>query len=147
MTAPSAPAPTRPLPSTVRERTIYSVAKLNFEAKALLETGFPLLWVEGEISNLAAPRSGHIYFTLKDERAQIRCAMFRSRHRLLKQPLNAGDQVLVRARMTLYEPRGDMQLTVEHVEPAGEGLLLRAYEELKRNLEAEGLFDSDDQVG
>lgn len=123
------------------ERTVYTVARLNFETKALLENGFPLLWVEGEISNLATPRSGHVYFTLKDERAQIRCAMFRSRHRLLKQPLNAGDQVLVRARLTLYEPRGDMQLTVEHVEPAGEGALLLAYEALRQKLAEDGLFD------
>ena len=129
-------APTPP------KRDIYSVSRLNAEIRSLLEGSFPLLWVEGEISNLVTPRSGHSYFSLKDAHAQVRCALFRNRRQLLRfQPKN-GDQVLVRARLSLYEARGDFQLIVEHLEPSGEGALLRAFEALKAKLAAEGLFDS-----
>jgi exodeoxyribonuclease VII large subunit len=107
----------------------------------VIEGSFPLLWVEGEISNLAQPASGHIYFTLKDPAAQVRCAMFRAKRMLLGfAPVN-GQQVLVRARVSLYEGRGEFQLNVEHMEPAGEGALRLQLERLKQKLAAEGLFD------
>jgi len=122
-------------------RDIYSVSRLNREARAVLEGGFPLLWVEGELSNLAQPTSGHIYFSLKDPAAQVRCAMFRSKRLLLGfKPIN-HQQVLVRARVGLYEGRGEFQLVVEHMEPAGEGALCLQFERLKQKLAAEGLFD------
>jgi len=130
-----------PLFSSEPRRDIYSISRLNSEVKAVLDGSFPLLWVEGEISNLARPASGHIYFTLKDAHAQVRCAMFRMRRAKLRfQPEN-GMQVLVRARAGLYENRGEFQLGIEHMEPAGEGALRLAYEELKQRLGAEGLFD------
>ncbi|MCF6282355.1 MAG: exodeoxyribonuclease VII large subunit [Candidatus Polarisedimenticolaceae bacterium] len=125
-----------------QQRDIFSVSRLNREVRAVLEGSFPLLWISGEISNLARPASGHIYFSLKDEIAQVRCAMFRmKRQRLRFQPEN-GQQVLVRARVGLYEGRGDFQLLIEHMEPAGEGALQQAFEQLKQKLAAEGLFDS-----
>jgi exodeoxyribonuclease VII large subunit len=120
---------------------VYSVSQLNREARILLERAFPALWVSGEISNLARPASGHVYFSLKDAQAQVRCAMFRSAVRLMRVPPQNGQQVLVRARISLYEARGEFQLIVEHMEPAGDGLLLRRLEELKKRLAAEGLFD------
>jgi hypothetical protein len=121
---------------------VYSVAELNRDARQVLEDGLPALWVAGEISNLARPGSGHIYFSLKDAAAQVRCAMFRNANRSLKFSLEDGLQVLVRAKVTIYEPRGSYQLIVEHMEPAGEGLLRRRLEELKTKLATEGLFDS-----
>ncbi len=120
---------------------ILSVSQLNRAARQLLETGLPMIWVEGELSNLARPASGHIYFSLKDVQAQVRCAMFRSANRRLRFEPDSGLQVLLRARVSIYEPRGDYQLIVEHMEAAGEGLLRRRFEELKANLAAEGLFD------
>ena len=126
----------------VHNRDIWSVSRLNGEIRAVLEGSFPLLWVEGEISNLATPRSGHSYFSLKDEHAQVRCALFRNKRMLLRFQPKDGDRVLVRARISLYEARGDFQLIIEHMEPAGEGALQRAFEELKARLEAEGLFDA-----
>jgi exodeoxyribonuclease VII large subunit len=122
-------------------RQIYSVTQLNREVRTLLEGSFPLLWVEGEISNLAKPSSGHMYFSLKDQGAQVRCTMFRNRNIHLRFRPSDGMQVLVRARVSLYEGRGEFQLIVEHMEEAGEGALRRAYEELKARLAAEGLFD------
>ncbi|NEV63147.1 exodeoxyribonuclease VII large subunit [Thiorhodococcus minor] len=127
--------------STDFNRDIYSVARLTSEVRAVLDGSFPLLWVRGELSNLAQPASGHIYFSLKDEAAQVRCAMFRSKRILLPFRPENGQQVLVRARVTLYEPRGDFQLVVEHMEPGGEGALRLAFERLKQKLAAEGLFD------
>jgi exodeoxyribonuclease VII large subunit len=120
---------------------VHSVSELNRMVRQLIENDLPLLWVEGEVSNLARPASGHLYFSLKDERAQVRCAFFRGAQRGLAQPPANGQQVLVRARVSLYEPRGEFQLVVEHLEPAGEGLLRRRLEELKQKLSAEGLFD------
>lgn len=117
-----------------------SVSQLTRQVKSLLETSFMEVLVEGEISGLTRPASGHWYFTLKDERAQIRCAMFRNRNRLLKQAPADGEQVLVRAKVSLYEARGDFQLIAESIEPAGRGALQRAFEELKARLEREGLF-------
>ena len=123
-------------------RDVYSVSRLNAEARSVLEQSFPLVWVEGEISNLARPASGHIYFTLKDPQAQVRCAMFRSQRQRIRFQPEDGQQVLVRARISLYEGRGEFQLVVQHMEPAGEGALQQAFERLKQKLAAEGLFDT-----
>ncbi len=121
-------------------RDIYSVSRLNAEVRAVLDGSFPLLWVQGELSNLAQPASGHLYFSLKDGASQVRGAMFRGKRRLLGfQPAN-GQQLLVRARVGFYEPRGEFQLIVEQMEPAGDGALRLALEQLKRRLAAEGLF-------
>jgi len=126
---------------TQSNREIYSISELNSEARALLEKRFPLVWVEGEISNLARPASGHIYFSLKDEAAQVRCAMFKMRNRLVNfQPKN-GQQILARVRISLYEARGEFQLIVEHMEETGDGALRRQFEQLKNKLFEEGLFD------
>jgi len=122
-------------------RRTYSVSALAHAARALIETNFPDVWVEGEVSNLAAPASGHLYFTLKDADSQIRCALFRQRHaRIGCRPVD-GMHVLIRGRVSLYEPRGDFQIIASYVEQAGEGALRRAFEVLKRKLMAEGLFD------
>ena len=118
-----------------------TVSELNRKVKDLLEVHLPLIWVEGEISNFSKPSSGHWYFTLKDENAQIRCAMFRSRNSLVSFKPSNGDHVRLRARVSLYEGRGDYQLIVEHAEDVGFGLLQRRYEELKTKLANEGLFD------
>lgn len=123
-------------------RDIYSVSRLNAEARAVLEGSFPLLCVEGEISNLASPRSGHLYFSLKDAVAQVRCALFRGKRQLLRFSPANGDKVLARVRISFYEPRGEFQLLVEHLEPAGAGEAQRLFEALKQKLQAEGLFDS-----
>ena len=122
-------------------RSVLSVSDLNREVKQLLEGSIPLLWIGGEISNFAAPSSGHWYFTLKDARAQVRCAMFRGRNRSVRFPPQNGREVLIRARVSLYEGRGEFQLIVEHMEEAGFGALMRQLEELKAKLQAEGLFD------
>lgn len=124
-------------------REILTVTRLNRAVRALLEGHFGAVWVEGEISNLARPGSGHWYFSLKDPSAQVRCAMFRARNSLLGfNPAN-GAQVLVAARVSLYEPRGEFQLIVEHMEPAGEGLLRLKLEALKRKLADAGLFAAE----
>jgi len=123
-------------------RTVHTVSELAEILRALVEDSLPRLWVEGEISNLSRPSSGHWYFTLKDAQAQIRCAMFRNANYLVRPPPQNGDRVLVRAQASYYAARGDLQLICEHMEPAGEGALLRAFEELKRRLLAEGLFDA-----
>ncbi len=121
-------------------RTILNVSELNAEVNQLLTQGFPLLWVEGEISNLVRPASGHLYFTLKDNKSQIKSAMFRNRNMKLSiQPEN-GMKVLVRGRVGLYEPRGDYQLIAEHMEDAGVGQLQRQFEALKKKLADAGLF-------
>ena len=122
------------------ERTVYSVSGLNREVGQLLAHGLPGVWVEGEVSNFTAPSSGHWYFTLKDRDAQIRCAMFKGRQNAARlRPAN-GQQVVLRGRVGLYEPRGDYQLTVEALEPAGEGALRREFDQLRQRLTAEGLF-------
>ncbi len=118
---------------------IYSVSELNRETGLLLNAHFLSILVEGEISNLSIPASGHCYFTLKDSNAQVRCAMFRGQQRRIFKPEN-GKQVLVKAQVSLYEPRGDYQLIVEHLEEAGDGALRRAFDALTRKLAAEGLF-------
>lgn len=122
-------------------RDIYTVSRLNREVRTVLEGSFPLIWLEGELSNLARPASGHWYFSLKDEAAQVRCAMFRNRNMLVKGKPENGMQVLVRARISLYEARGEYQLIIEHLEEAGDGALRRAFEALKAKLDAAGLFD------
>ncbi len=129
------------IPPTDFQRDTYTISRLNREARALLEGSFPPLWVEGEISNLARPSSGHVYFQLKDATAQIRCALFRSQLRLAAVAPREGMHVIVRARVTLYEGRGEYQLIVEQLEEAGEGALRRAFEALKVRLAQEGLFD------
>jgi exodeoxyribonuclease VII large subunit len=119
---------------------ILTVAELNRLARAALERDFPLIWVAGEVSNLVRAASGHHYFTLKDTEAQVRCAMFRSRAQLLPWKLENGQQVEARALVTLYEARGEFQLTVESLRRAGLGRLYEAYLRLKEQLTAEGLF-------
>lgn len=128
-------------PAATGGRDVYTVSRLNREVRGLVESRFATLWIEGEISNFARPASGHWYFSLKDAGAQVRCAMFRARNALVATSPREGEQVLLRARVSLYEPRGDFQLIVDHLEPAGEGALRRRLEELKRRLAAEGLFD------
>src|SRR5450432_3283853 len=123
-------------------RDIYSVSRLNREVRVLLERGFGSLWLEAEISNLAKPASGHWYFSLKDAAAQVRCAMFRQRNMFSSSVPRDGQKVLVRARIGLYEPRGEFQLIVDHIEDAGLGALRRQYEELLAKLAAEGLFEA-----
>lgn len=123
------------------QRQTLTPTLLNAEVRAALERGFPLFWIEGEVSNFLRAKSGHLYFSLKDAGAQVRCAMWRTRATLLRFTPSDGQHVLARARVTLYEPRGEFQLQVEHMEPAGQGALQRAYEELKQRLAAEGLFD------
>ncbi|MBI2792127.1 MAG: exodeoxyribonuclease VII large subunit [Gammaproteobacteria bacterium] len=123
------------------DKEIFTVAQLNQTARELLEEALKLVWVKGELSNVALPRSGHIYFTLKDEHAQVRCAMFKgSNHRLKFTPAD-GMEVLVRANVSLYEPRGDYQLIITHMEEWGLGKLQQAFEALKAKLQAEGLFE------
>lgn len=120
---------------------VYTPSELNREVRMHIEMGFPRILLEAEISNLSRPASGHLYFSLKDQRAQIRCALFRSSaNRLSIRPEN-GMKVLARGRISLYEPRGDFQLIVDSLKDAGEGLLQRQFEELKQKLEIEGLFD------
>ncbi len=124
------------------KRDIFSVSRLVREARAVLEGSFPLIWLEGEISNYSRPSSGHMYLTLKDEAAQVRCAMFRGKNMLLRFKPENGMHVLVRARISLYEARGDFQIIIEHMEEAGLGALQRQFEELKARLGKEGLFDT-----
>ncbi len=121
----------------------FSVSELNRAVRELLEAGFTRIAVEGEISNLARPSSGHLYFTLKDAGAQIRCAMFRGRNRSLGFRPDPGQQVIARGQLSLYESRGDYQLIVDRLEPAGSGALQQAFEALQRRLQAEGLFAED----
>ncbi|EEC0295465.1 exodeoxyribonuclease VII large subunit [Salmonella enterica subsp. enterica] len=120
---------------------IFTVSRLNQTVRLLLEHEMGQVWISGEISNFTQPASGHWYFTLKDDTAQVRCAMFRNSNRRVTFRPQHGQQVLVRANTTLYEPRGDYQIIVESMQPAGEGLLQQKYEQLKAKLQAEGLFD------
>jgi len=119
---------------------VLRVAELNFAIKQLLESNVPLLWVRGEISNLVKAASGHWYFSLKDDQAQVRCVMFRHKNQLLGNPVGNGQQVEVLAAVTLYEQRGDFQLTVEQMRPAGLGILYEQFARLKQLLESQGLF-------
>jgi exodeoxyribonuclease VII large subunit len=121
-------------------RHVLTPSTLNRLVRGLLEDALPLVWIEGELSNVARPASGHLYFTLKDSLAQVRCAMFKTKSMGLRFRPADGVHVLCRARVGLYEPRGEFQLVVEHMEPAGEGALQREFEQLKAQLDAEGLF-------
>jgi len=124
-------------------RQIFSVSELNHDVRNLIERGFPLMWIQGEISNFVSASSGHWYFSLKDKKAQVQCAMFKNRSRLSQIKAENGLEVLVRARVTLYEPRGNYQLVIEHMEEAGLGALQRQFEELKQKLSNEGLFSTE----
>jgi len=124
------------------EARVYTPSELNREVKIHLEAGFPRILLEAEISNLARPASGHLYFTLKDDQAQIRCAMFRMSAGRMSIRAENGMNVLAAGRISLYEPRGDYQFIVDSLQEAGEGLLQRQFEELKKKLDAEGLFDT-----
>jgi len=124
------------------ELQVFSVSSLVRQAKAVLESEFGMVWIEGEISNLARPASGHLYFSLKDEKSQVRCALFRMQRSGLAINPEDGMLVRLRARVSLYEPRGDFQLIVDKLEPAGVGALQQAFERLKQRLAAEGLFDA-----
>ena len=124
---------------------IFSVSRLNQTVRLLLEQEMGQVWISGEISNFTQPASGHWYFTLKDDTAQVRCAMFRNSNRRVTFRPQHGQQVLVRANITLYEPRGDYQIIVESMQPAGEGLLQQRYEQLKAKLAAEGLFSPQEK--
>ncbi|TYL49039.1 exodeoxyribonuclease VII large subunit [Marinomonas sp. IMCC 4694] len=124
------------------QETAFTVSQLNRQIQQLLEASLPWILVEGEISNLAKPSSGHWYFSLKDDKAQIRCAMFKSKNTAVRFRPKEGDMVRLRARVTFYGPRGDCQLSVESMESAGEGALQQAFERLKNTLQSEGLFDA-----
>ncbi|HKP65229.1 MAG TPA: exodeoxyribonuclease VII large subunit, partial [Casimicrobiaceae bacterium] len=123
-------------------REILTPSALNRLVRDLLEDAFPLIWLEGEISNFTRSGPGHLYFSLKDSAAQIRCAMFKPRSTWLRFKPTDGMHVVARGRVTLYEQRGEFQLVVEHLEEAGEGALRREFEQLKARLAAEGLFES-----
>ncbi len=125
------------------DREVLSVSQLNNRARLLLEDVFAQIWVEGEISNLAKPASGHLYFTLKDSQAQVRCALFRQNAARVRQALRDGLAVKVRGKVSLFEGRGDYQLILDSVEPAGDGALRLAFEALKEKLSGEGLFSAE----
>lgn len=122
------------------DREVLSVSQLNQRARLLLEDVFPQVWVEGELSNISRPTSGHVYFTLKDRNAQVRCAIFRQQASRARELLRDGLLVRVRGRVSLYEGRGDYQMILDSVEAAGDGALRLAFEALKTALQAEGLF-------
>ena len=125
------------------EREVLTVSQLNARARRLLEEVFPQVWVEGELSNLARPSSGHMYFTLKDSGAQVRCALFRQHAARVRMDLRDGLLVRARGRVSVYEGRGDYQMILDAVEPAGDGALRQAFEALKLKLQQEGLFASE----
>ena len=130
-------------PPQLEGEKVLSVTNLNRMAKLLLEDNFPAVVVEGEISNLATPASGHWYLTLKDKTSQIRCAMFVNRNRVVRFKPQNGKQIIVRGRLSIYEGRGDYQLIADSMEDSGDGALRRAFEELKSKLQTIGLFDED----
>jgi exodeoxyribonuclease VII large subunit len=127
-------------PAQTTAKNIFTVSKLNRLARSVLETEIGQIWLSAEISNFVAASSGHWYFTLKDDRAQVKGAMFKGANRRVQQKPKEGDKVLVRANIGLYEPRGDYQIIVEHMEPEGEGQLKQQFEMLKRQLASEGIF-------
>tara|TARA_R110000772_G_scaffold75022_2_gene163110 strand:- start:118 stop:1503 length:1386 start_codon:yes stop_codon:yes gene_type:complete len=129
--------------TTSKKENVLSVSELNRAARSLLEDNFPAVLVEGELSNVAMPASGHWYFTLKDDSAQVRCAMFRGRNQFVKIKPREGMQIQLKAKLSLYEGRGDYQLIVENISPLGEGALRIAFEALKNKLLLEGLFNED----
>lgn len=125
----------------IDDKKVFTVYQLNQSARVLLEEAFRIVWVKGELSNVAMPRSGHIYFTLKDAKAQIRCAMFKGNNRRLNFTPKEGEEVLLSACVSIYEDRGDYQLIVNHMEKWGVGQLQQAFEQLKATLQEQGLFD------
>ena len=127
------------------DREVISVGQLNKRARQLLETNFKTVWVEGEISNLSKPSSGHVYFTLKDKNASVRCAMFKNRNQSMRFQLEAGMQIIARAKLSIYEARGDYQLIVENVTESGQGALQRAFEQLKAELAGRGWFNLENK--
>jgi len=131
------------MPVSETKRRIYTVSRLNQEVQSTLESGFGMLWLQGELSNFSKPASGHFYFSLKDSQAQIRCAMFKGRNRYVDFDPQSGDEVLVRGKLGLYAARGDFQLIVEHMEPAGSGKLQMQYEATKKKLDDAGWFDQE----
>ena len=137
---------TKPRTTTDHNQPVYSVSELNHQAKAILEKGLGQVWLEGEISNFVRASSGHFYFSLKDEGAQVRAAMFRGAQRGITFKPEDGQHVMVRAQVSLYAPRGDYQLIVQHMEVAGIGQLLAQLEALKAKLGAEGLFDDEHKL-
>src|ERR1700733_11013414 len=130
-------------PGAETGRNVFTVSRLNREVRVLIERGLGVVWVEGELSNFSAPSSGHWYFSMKDRDAQLRCAMFRQRNIGVGFTPKAGQQILARGRVSLYEPRGEYQFIVEHLEEAGVGALKREFERLKAKLAAEGLFATE----
>ncbi len=124
-----------------RNTKIYQVSQLSDEMRRLMELSYPEIWIEGELSSLSTPASGHLYFSLKDERSQLRCAMFKGRASISRYRPKVGDLVRVRAKISVYTARGDLQCIVQHIEEAGEGILQRRFEELKASLNQQGLFD------
>lgn len=128
-----------PIPSTTNPN-IFTVSRLNAEVRMLLENEMGIVWLVGELSNFSAPVSGHWYFSLKDSRAQVKCAMFKGNNRHVGFKPMSGNQVLVKARLSLYEPRGDYQLIIESMQPEGDGRLQQEFEQLKMRLAGEGLF-------
>ncbi|EGA68106.1 exodeoxyribonuclease VII large subunit [Vibrio sinaloensis DSM 21326] len=126
--------------SSLTNQNIFTVSRLNAEVRLLLENEMGIVWLVGEISNFSAPVSGHWYLTLKDSRAQVKCAMFRGNNRRVSFKPQNGNQVLVKARLSLYEPRGDYQLIIESMQPEGDGRLQQQFDELKMKLAGEGLF-------
>jgi exodeoxyribonuclease VII large subunit len=139
--------PASPFPGTEPDagprRSVYTVSRLNQEVRVLLERGLGVVWVEGELSNFSQPSSGHWYFSLKDRASQVRCAMFRLKNAVLGFTPKAGQHVIARGRVSLFEPRGEYQLIVDHLEEAGVGALQREFERLKAKLAAEGLFATE----
>jgi exodeoxyribonuclease VII large subunit len=126
-------------------REVISVGQLNKRARQLLESNFKTVWVEGEVSNLSKPSSGHVYFTLKDKNASVRCAMFKNRNQSMRFKLEAGMQIIARAKLSIYEARGDYQLIVENVTESGQGALQRAFEQLKAELAGRGWFNPENK--
>jgi exodeoxyribonuclease VII large subunit len=122
---------------------IYQVSELVAQMRKLMESSYPEIWIEGELSSVSKPASGHFYFSLKDEQSQLRCAMFRNRAAISRYTPRSGDMVRVRAKISVYTARGDLQCIVQHIEEAGEGVLQRRYEELKAKLNAAGLFAAE----
>jgi len=130
----------------IDQEHIYTVSELNKEVYQLLSSTFGVVWIEGEISNYLRSSVGHVYFSLKDERSQIRCAMFKQQNELVNFPIEDGKQILARARVGLYQPRGEYQLIADYMEEAGEGLLRQRFELLKNKLQQEGFFDSSNKL-
>ena len=129
------------------ERQVYTVTEITRAIKFSFETEFPQVWIEGEISNLRIPSSGHMYLTIKDEKSQIKVVMFRSGKSKLKFEPKDGDQVIVKGEITVYEPRGEYQIVIDYMEPKGIGALQLAFQQLKEKLSKEGLFDEEFKKG